>query len=530
MRRVGIESPPKVLAEIEPVRVREDRPFGGGPVQKGTSAMLERHLCLVRAGLAAGLASSIIFFVGATARAQAPGAKDPEPSSAPAGLATETVDLLGGRNAGDLDVVARGHGQDRVKLSIHNRSKHRLNVIIPPGLVASSAVGQPGGAGGGRLQSIGLGSVSNREGAFGEFHSTSSAGGLQSIGTSNEAIANQVAVPVGETVDLTIPGVCLNYGLPAPTPRNTFRLVDVSEYTTNARIRRALRSLATYGTSHGVAQAVMWNVCNELPFEQMAEQTGKVMNFHEIALAARFVDALDAAGSSELVDPASLSHARIFVQVRGQGELSTDAKRLAAGLEGLHVLGLPIQVDESQEMPTVAAPALFLSVVLTDAKVGETRGVIVASSCTQGQAWVPLGQSVLPRQFFGFRSGRFHVEQGCGPYGRLELRDGQARSAHPGQHDAQGRKPAPLHDFQPGRQSRCFIRIAVGAVFGRRSWSGPLGAAANPGRHRLACRARRAEWTLRKRTEDGGRRAENRMRRASILRDRGPRCFHLVPE
>ena len=374
------------------MRVREDRPFGGGPVQKGTSAMLGRHLCLVRAGLAAGLASSVIFLVGATARGQAPGAKDPEPSSAPAGLATETVDLLGGRNAGDLDVVARGHGQDRVKLSIHNRSKHRLNVVIPPGLVASSAVAQPGGAGGGRLQSIGLGSVSNREGAFGEFRATSSAGGLQSVGTRNEAIANQVAVPVGETVDLTIPGVCLNYGLPAPTPRNTFRLVDVSEYTTNARIRRALRSLATYGTSHGVAQAVMWNVCNDLPFEQMAEQTGKVMNFHEIALAARFVDALDAAGSSELVDPASLSHARIFVQVRGQGALSTDAKRLADGLEGMHILGLPIQVDESQEMPTVAAPALFLSVVLTDAKVGETRGVIVASSCTQGQAWVPLGK------------------------------------------------------------------------------------------------------------------------------------------
>jgi hypothetical protein len=391
MRRVGIESPPKVLAEIGPVRVRKDRPFGGGPVQKGTSAMLGRQLCLVRAGLAAGLASSIILMVGATARGQSAGPTDPEPSSAPAGLQTETVDLLGGRNAGDLDVVARGHGQDRVKLSIRNRSSHRLNVIIPPGLVASSAVGQPGGAGG-RLQSIGLGSVSNREGAFGEFRTTASAGGLQSVGTGKEAISNQVAVPVGETVDLTIPGVCLNYGLPAPTPRNTFRLVDVSEYTTNARVRKALRSLATYGTSHGVAQAVMWNVCNDLPFELMAEQTGKVMNFHEIALAARFIDALDAPGSSELVEPATLSQSRIFVQVRGHGPLGTEAKRLAGELEGLHILGLPIQVDESQELPTVAAPALFLSVVLTDAKLGETRGVIVASSCTQGQAWVPLGK------------------------------------------------------------------------------------------------------------------------------------------
>jgi hypothetical protein len=354
--------------------------------------MLWRHLCLVRGGLAAGLASGIILIVGATARGQAPAAAESEPSAAPAGLATETVDLLGGRNAGDLDVIARGNGQERVRLSIRNKSNHRLNVVIPPGLVASSAVAQPGGAGGGRLQSIGLGSVSNREGAFGEFRTTAAAGGLQSVGTSNEAISNQVAVPVGETVELTIPGVCLNYGLPSPTGRNTFRLVDVNEYSASPRVRRALRSLATYGTSHGVAQAAMWHVCNDLAFEQMAEQTGKLMNYHEIALAARFVEALDSPTSSELVDPATLSHSRVYVQVRGQGPLATEAKRLAEQLDGLYILGLPIQVSQSQEPPTANAPALLLSVLLTDSKSGETRGVIVASSCTQGQAWSPLGK------------------------------------------------------------------------------------------------------------------------------------------
>ncbi len=100
----------------------------------------------------------------------------------------------------------------------------------------------------------------------------------------------------------------------------------------------------------------MWNVCNDLPFEQMAEQTGKVMNVHEIALAARFVEALDAPTSSDLVDPASLSHSRVFVQVRGQGALGADAKRLAGQLEGLHILGLPIQVVESQDLPAASAP------------------------------------------------------------------------------------------------------------------------------------------------------------------------------
>jgi hypothetical protein len=137
----------------------------------------------------------------------------------------------------------------------------------------------------------------------------------------------------------------------------------------------------------------MWRVCNDLPFEMMAEQTGKVMNSHEIALAARFVDALDAPGAvGDLVDPASLSQSRVFVQVRGNGPLAAEASRLLGQLEGLHVLGLPVQVTESQELPSATAPALFLNVVLTDAKAGETKGTVVVSSCSTGNSWLPLGK------------------------------------------------------------------------------------------------------------------------------------------
>lgn len=105
------------------------------------------------------------------------------------------------------------------------------------------------------------------------------------------------------------------------------------------------------------------------------------------------MEALDAPTSSDLVDPASLSHSRVFVQVRGQGALGADAKRLAGQLEGLHILGLPIQVVESQDLPAASAPALFLNVVLTDSKSGETRGAIVAMLARRART--------------GCRSGRF---------------------------------------------------------------------------------------------------------------------------
>src|SRR5271168_961881 len=108
--------------------------------------MLWRHLCLVRAGLAAGLLSGFVS-VGARHAAAQETAGRIEPSSAPVAVATETVDLLAASKAGDLDVAARGQGPDRVRLSIRNRSTRRLNVVVPPGMVAASTVGQ-GGRGG----------------------------------------------------------------------------------------------------------------------------------------------------------------------------------------------------------------------------------------------------------------------------------------------------------------------------------------------------------------------------------------------
>ena len=359
--------------------------------------MLWRHLYLVRAGLAAGLVSGSMFIGASTATAQTkpPVTADIEPSSGLVGVATETVNLLQASKAGDLTVVARGQGQEKVRLSIRNRSARRLNVIVPPGMVAASAVAQPGGrggGGGGGMQSMGLGSAANREGAFGDFQGTGGPAGLRSVGAFDEPRSREIAVPVGETIDISIPAVCLNYGWPTPTARDTFRLMSVDDYSDDPRIRKALRSLATYGTSLGVAQSVMWRVCNDLPFETMVEQAGKVMNSHEIALAARFVDALDASSSTDLVDPSALSRSRIFVKVRGDGTLDAEARRLAGQLDGLRLLGLPLQIVESEGLPTASAPAIFLNVILTDSKNGETRGAIVASTCSAANAWLPLGK------------------------------------------------------------------------------------------------------------------------------------------
>lgn len=349
--------------------------------------MLWRHLCLVRVWSVVGLFSGLMILGSSLATAQSSRPDDPEKISAPANVVTETVDLLKASKVGDLSVVARGQGQDRVRLTIRNTSSKRLNVVLPAGLVASAPAGQGRG-----LQSMGLGMFSNRPGSFGQFLGNGGDEGLQSMAIDDSSLNPSMTVPAGESLDVTVTAVCLNFGLPTPTPRDRFTLVDVDDYSTDSRVRKSLRSLGLLGTSQGVAQAVMWRVCNDLTFEAMASQAGKVVNEHEIALAARFIEALDESTGSDLVDARALTEGRVFVKIQGEGALANDAERLNEQVEKFRLLGLPVRVVDHGELPSAPA-ALFIKVVLADGKTGETRGRIMVSYSSAADQWAPLGKA-----------------------------------------------------------------------------------------------------------------------------------------
>jgi len=351
--------------------------------------MLWRRLCPVRLWSAVGLCSGLMILGSSLATAQSSRPDDPERISAPANVATATVDLLKASKVGELSVVARGQGQDRVRLTIRNTSSQRLNVILPAGLVASAAAGQGQGRG---LQSMGLGMFSNRPGSFGQFRGSGGDEGLQSVALDDSSLDSSITVPAGESLDVTVTAVCLNFGLPTPTPRDRFSLVDVADYSTDSRVRKSLRSLCQLGTSQGVAQVVMWRVCNDLTFEAMAAQAGKVINEPEIALAARFIEALDETTGADLVDARALTEGRVFVKIQGEGALAGDAERLNEQVEKCRLLGLPVRIVDHGELPSAPA-ALFIKVVLTDGKTGETRGRVVVSSSSTANQWAPLGKA-----------------------------------------------------------------------------------------------------------------------------------------
>jgi hypothetical protein len=313
---------------------------------------------------------------------------DPAPTAEPV---TQTVKILAAKASGELKLELKGHGQDKVRMALRNTSARRLNVVLPPGLVAASASGQGG------FQSMGLGLPTNEAGAFGAFQPAAGGEAFRSVAPRDVPGPGTITVPVGQTVEVTIPAVCLNYGLDAPTSRDRFELMDVNDYSRDPRVRKALRSLALMGTSHGVAQAAMWRLCNDVPFEYLAAQRGKVVNVHEIALAARFVEALDASEGTELVETAYLTENRVLISVAGEGPLAREAQRLEAAMDGLRLLGLPVRVVDrtAGEAAGPAAPAVWVQVVLASSAAGETRGRIFLQRAVGGGDWVPAGKTTF---------------------------------------------------------------------------------------------------------------------------------------
>ncbi|GAC1469159.1 MAG: hypothetical protein NVSMB9_12640 [Isosphaeraceae bacterium] len=68
-----------------------------------------------------------------------------------------TYDLLDAAKKGLVTVSAQGLGDGRMSLSVHNKSKSQLRVVLPPGLIVSGASGQFGGMGGGGMGGGGMG-------------------------------------------------------------------------------------------------------------------------------------------------------------------------------------------------------------------------------------------------------------------------------------------------------------------------------------------------------------------------------------
>lgn len=363
--------------------------------------MAWRHLGGARGRLTLGLLSGFFALWAASAgHAQTTDSDSAKPtpkpeaqniSAAEPSAKSNAISVLDATRDGSIEVDARGNGETQVKIGIRNTSNRQLRVVLPPGLVAAAATGQG-------LQSMGLGSVYSRPGAFGRSRQSNSGpaatdnkAGLNSLPANAPKDGDDVVVlDQGETVNLVVPSVCLNFGLPDPKPSNHLKLMSIDQYTEDSRVRAALKSLHAIDSSHGVAQAAMWNVANDLAFNRMAVEARRLVNPQEIAQAATFVQAL---GKGEMVTEGALTQDRLFVRVVGDKNLTGVAGRLAEELRGKKMLGLPAVVV-LDKAPEVATSALLVTINLSqnakDQDKAQAKAVVQYNR--GGGIWQSLGQ------------------------------------------------------------------------------------------------------------------------------------------
>ena len=298
----------------------------------------------------------------------------------------ETVSILDAQKAGLVEVSLRGAGEDRVRMALHNHATRPLRVVLPAGLVASAGAAQFGG-----FQSMGLSAPSDSPNAFGAFRD--SQGGFRSVAVRTPGSLTGLALDAGQTLELAVPSICLNYGLPTPTSRDRFELVDVENYTTDLLRRKALRTLATLGTSQKVAQAVVWNVFNGLSFPQMAAQASRKLNVYELTLAAQFVQTLDASGPGDVIEPAYLQQNRLFVRLNAGANVTGDLTPLADQLATEPLLGLPVMLVNEVPSGEALLSAMMVDVQLTAITPSQIRGRMAVGYRTPQGAWKSLGNA-----------------------------------------------------------------------------------------------------------------------------------------
>ena len=244
----------------------------------------------------------------------------------------DRVSILNATRQGLVETLVTGDGETRVRVALTNKTPRRLAIVLPPGLVAVAATGQQ--------QNMGLGGFGLPEGAFGRDRPDDDPGDV-------------IDLPAGRTLKIALPGVCLDYGKPTPTPSHRFVLETIESASGDVRLAAVMGRLARTSCARGVAQAAAWHLRNHLSWSQLVKLGRKEINPHEVALAARLVELTDLALSREQrpATPDELKRERLMVTVQGYGTHTSSAEALSQAITHGGLLGLPATLIAASERP-----------------------------------------------------------------------------------------------------------------------------------------------------------------------------------
>jgi hypothetical protein len=198
----------------------------------------------------------------------------------------EHVDVFAGIEQGILDVKLIPQDALGGNILIENKGAKPLNVDFPPAFIGkqvlkqvpgqqpnngnglsglANATGQSGG--GSQIQGGGLGQGNGSNGAPGGNP------GFGAPGNRNGNGNGFFSVPTDRIVRVAYRSVCLEHGKPDPSPRMTYRLGKVEDFSDDPVLGEILKIVANGEHDPQAGQAAAWHVANKMSWKKLSEKS-----------------------------------------------------------------------------------------------------------------------------------------------------------------------------------------------------------------------------------------------------------------
>ena len=191
----------------------------------------------------------------------------------------EKVELFKAMADGQIDAKLIHKNSLSGNLILENKTDKPLTVEMPESFVGVQVPSQFGGGGlgggmgglGGGLGGQGGGQAQSTGGGMGGQGLGGLGGGLG--GGMGGAGANFFSIPPEKRVLVPVTTVCLEHGKAEPSPRMTYRIVPVSEFSKDARLNELLKLVASGRVPAQGAQAAAWHLSNEMSWRELATKS-----------------------------------------------------------------------------------------------------------------------------------------------------------------------------------------------------------------------------------------------------------------
>ena len=200
--------------------------------------------------------------------------------------ALEHIDVFAGIEQGILDVKLIPNDALGGNILIENKGPKPLNVDFPEAFIGKQVLKQfpnqqPNNGNGNGLTNLanltgqaGGGSQVQGGGIGQGFSNGGSNGG--NPGAAGPGNGNGFfSVPTDKIVRVAYRSVCLEHGKPTPSPRMTYRLGKVEEFSDDPVLTETLKIVASGEHDAQAGQAAAWHVANKMSWKQLREKSNQ---------------------------------------------------------------------------------------------------------------------------------------------------------------------------------------------------------------------------------------------------------------